>query len=523
MLLDGEGYVQIALGKQFARGDYIPTIHQNGFAGVVNETLSTGLSTTTKWQYLISGGTNLQNTVEHALPIKNTSGSSLQAIIYIVSGTSEIYDNVNSIINTLALGTLVALALAGIFSAMFSRMITQPIKALTTSAKLLAEGAFQKIPNASTDEIGQLTKSFNSMAFELRRTMADVSSEKNKLERILENLADGVMAFNRQGVLIHANSVSYDMLEVSTIDHRFDYIFPKFGLNLSFDKIIADDLQYQKSVMMQLDEKYISLHFAPYESGSGDIEGLTVVMQDVTSQQKLDQMRKDFVANVSHELRTPLTTVKSYTETLLNGAIDERDIAINFLGVMEKETDRMTALVHDLLELSRIDNQQMQLNMHVVDIEELLSETIEAQHLQASMKGHVVRFDYKKGYEYFIEGDGSRLRQIFHNILSNAIKYSPSPAEIVISLTQTHKDVIVKVSDTGMGISKQDLERIFERFYRADKARSRQLGGTGLGLSIAKEIVEMHGGHIKINSELGKGTTVVMRFTALQLDFDDLV
>ncbi len=367
-ILDGYGYVQIALGKQFVRGDYIPIIHHNGFAGVVNETLSTGLPTTTKWKYLISGGTTIQNTVEHAFPIK--SANATEAIIYIVSGTSEIYDNVDAIIRTLGLGTLVALALAGIFSAMFSRMITQPIKALTTSAKLLAEGAFQKIPNTSTDEIGQLTKSFNSMAFELRRTMADVSSEKNKLERILENLADGVMAFNRQGVLIHANSVSYDMLDKITMDHRFDYIFTKCGLELSFDKIIEDDLQYQKSVLMQLDEKYINLHFAPYESGSGEVEGLTVVMQDVTSQQKLDQMRKDFVANVSHELRTPLTTVKTYTETLLNGALDERDVAINFLGVMEKEADRMTDLVHDLLELSRIDNKQMQLNMHVVDLEE---------------------------------------------------------------------------------------------------------------------------------------------------------
>ncbi|OON98662.1 MAG: hypothetical protein ATN35_04085 [Epulopiscium sp. Nele67-Bin004] len=235
-ILDGNGYVQIALGKQFTRGDYIPVNHPNGFAGVVNETLSTGLSTTTKWQYLGSGRGTFQDTVEHALPIKDSNN--MQAIIYIISGTNEIYDNVDAVMNTLGLGTLFALALAGALSAIFSRMITQPIKALTTSAKLLAEGAFQKIPNQSNDEIGQLTQSFNSMAFELQRIMLDVSSEKSKLERILENLADGVMAFNRQGVLIHANSVCYDMLDKTQMDHRFDYIFPKFGLDLSFDKII---------------------------------------------------------------------------------------------------------------------------------------------------------------------------------------------------------------------------------------------------------------------------------------------
>ncbi|OON99730.1 MAG: hypothetical protein ATN35_11160 [Epulopiscium sp. Nele67-Bin004] len=514
-ILDGNGYVQIALGKAFMRGDYVPTNHANGFSGVVNRTLSLGVATTTDWQYFV---TDKQSTVEHALPIKSNS-EEMYAIIYVITSTAEIYNNVDEVMSTLGMGTMLALALAGVFSAMFSRMITQPIKALTTSAKMLVEGAFQKIPIASNDEIGQLTQSFNFMAFELRRSMLDMSSEKNKLGRILENLADGVMAFNRQGVLIHANSVCYDMLGETKIDHRFDYIFPKYGLNISFDSIMSNSIN-NKGILMEFDDKYINLHFAPYESSHGDIEGLTVVMQDVTSQQKLDQMRKDFVANVSHELRTPLTTVKSYTETLLGGAIEDKDLALNFLSVMEKETDRMTNLVQDLLELSRIDNKQMSLTRHVVDVGELIEETVEAQQLQASMKGHKVILDYVRRDDYLIEGDSSRLRQIFHNIVSNAIKYTPNSGKIVIKLLHQDSKVIIKITDSGIGISKQDLERIFERFYRADKARSRQMGGTGLGLSIAKEMVELHGGTIEINSALGRGTEVTMTFSRLELDFD---
>ncbi|OOB80276.1 MAG: hypothetical protein BEN19_00565, partial [Epulopiscium sp. Nuni2H_MBin003] len=389
-ILDNNGYVEIALGKAFTIGDYIPSKHPNGFSGVVNETLISAQPSTTKWAYLSSNSTNSQNTIEHTLPLKNGSNT-LKAIIYIISDTQEIYDNVETVINTLGVGTIVALALAAVFSAIFSRMITQPIKTLTKSARLLQEDTFQKIPSASNDEIGQLTQSFNQMALELRKTLVDISSEKNKLERILENLADGVLAFNRQGVLIHANSVSYDMLDKTKMDHRFDYIFPNFGVDISFDSILADESENQKAILLQHEDKFINLHFAPYESSQGEKEGLTVVMQDVTTQQKLDQMRKDFVANVSHELRTPLTTVKSYTETLINGAIDEKDMALNFLNVMDKETDRMTTLVQDLLELSRIDNKQMQLNMHVIDVEELLIETINAQTLQAEQKGHKIR------------------------------------------------------------------------------------------------------------------------------------
>ncbi|MGL4346236.1 MAG: ATP-binding protein [Cellulosilyticaceae bacterium] len=452
--------------------------------------------------------------IEHAKPIFDPQTGQMRYIIFVKADASEIYNNVLEVMRTISLGSVLAMIMAALFSGVFSRMITVPIKQLTSSSKQLASGSFNRIPIYSYDEIGQLTQSFNYMATELSRTMGDISSEKSKLEKILENMADGVMAFNRQGVLIHANSVCYEMLGNTNMDHRFDYIYPKLGVDVSFDQLMAGETIYEDGVMMALEDKFFNLHFAPYTNVLGESEGLVAVMQDITNQHKLDQMRKEFVANVSHELRTPLTTVKSYTETLIDGAIDNREIAMQFLHVMEKEADRMTTLVQDLLELSRIDNKQMQLEMRPIDLGELMQDTVDAQLIHAEKKGHKIRVDIDEDKDYHIMGDSSRIRQILHNILSNAIKYSIDPGTITIKLF-VDEYVVLQIQDTGIGIAKPDLDRIFERFFRVDKARSRNMGGTGLGLSIAKEMVELHGGKIKVSSKVGKGTKVTLYFNKL--------
>ncbi|MFQ9697998.1 MAG: ATP-binding protein, partial [Zhenhengia sp.] len=455
--------------------------------------------------------------IEHDRPILDATTGEILAIICVRADATDIYDNVFNVMKTITLAAMIAMGIAAVFSAIFARMITVPIKQLTKSSKQLAAGSFSRIPIYSEDEIGQLTQSFNYMAAELSKTMTAISSEKSKLEKILENMADGVMAFNRQGVLIHANSVCYEMLGNTNMDHRFDFIFPKLGVEVSFDKLLAEEsngerVKNEEGIMMALEDKFYNLHFAPYMNGRGESEGVVVVMQDVTTQQKLDQMRKEFVANVSHELRTPLTTVKSYTETLIDGAIDDREIAIQFLSVMEKEADRMTTLVQDLLELSRIDNKQMQLDMRPLDLKEIVKETIEAQKIHIEKKGHRIIYEADETMIYNMIGDSARIRQILHNILSNAIKYSIDPGTIHVKLYKNPNIITLQVKDTGIGIAKPDLERIFERFFRVDKARSRSQGGTGLGLSIVKEMVELHHGKISITSKPGKGTTVTVQF-----------
>ncbi|WP_069999248.1 ATP-binding protein [Cellulosilyticum sp. I15G10I2] len=503
-ILDPQGRVTLGTNADLQVGDTVKS-------EVVIRAINTRRPATAGIMHFANKRTGPKYT-DHARPVNDPITNEITAVIYVSASIERVYENMEEVMKTISLGAIVAMSITGMFGFAFSKMITSPIKQLTTSAKKLAAGdLIKRIPIESNDEIGELTQSFNYMATQLGNTMEAIISEKNKLEKIFEHMADGVMAFDREGVLIHTNSICYEMLGALNMNHRFDYIFPKLGMKVSFDELIEGEGAVVAEEMLVINGKYLSMHFAPYVSAKDEPDGLVVVMQDVTKQQKLDQMRKEFVANVSHELRTPLTTVKSYTETLMDGAIDDKELAMNFLGVMDKEADRMTTLVHDLLELSRIDNNQIQLNFRKLDIKHLVEETIEAQTIHINKKGHKLIYETDGAADYFIDGDGVRIKQVLHNILSNAIKYSIDPGTIHIKIFKG-SDIAICIKDTGIGIPMQDLDRIFERFYRVDKARSRKMGGTGLGLSIAKELVELHGGTIKISSKVGRGTTVTLHF-----------
>lgn len=503
-LLTPEGRVQHATSTRWSAGEIVAR-------DVVAEAIVTRKPQTQKI-VPFSTRNKAEDYIDHADPIIDSQTGEIKAIIYVTGSVKEVYNNMTSVMKTIAMGSMVALFITGIFGIAFSRMITNPIKKLTLNARKLAAGAdISRIPIESQDEIGELTQSFNYMASQLGSTMEAIISEKNKLEKIFQHMADGVMAFNRTGVLIHANPVCYELLRPQNMDHRFDYIFDNLGVKISFDHILEVGEPVNFDEILNINDKYLTMHFAPYTNAKGEAEGLVVVMQDVTKQEKLDRMRKEFVANVSHELRTPITTIKSYTETLMEGAVDDREIALKFLGVMNKETDRMTTLVQDLLELSRIDNKQIQLNFKPVNLEQIVKETLEAQAIHFEKKGHKLVYEIEKGKDYKVLGDEVRLRQVLHNILSNAIKYSIDSGTISVKLFRGEK-VVVQIQDTGIGIPEQDMDRIFERFYRVDKARSRKMGGTGLGLAIAKELIELHKGRIKITSKVGKGTKVTLYF-----------
>ena len=459
---------------------------------------------------------NKDGYVERAIPTPDGT------IIYIRTNTHAIYNKMLNIIRTIVMGLVLAMVITGFCGITFSNMITAPIKALTANSKKLAAGnTISRIPVEAADEIGELTQSFNYMASQLSATMEVVTSEKNKLEKIFEHMADGVMAFNRQGILIHVNSACYEMLGNDKMGPNFEMIFEKLGIQADFDKLLAGERYESADEYVIIDDKYLKMQFDEYLNAKGEADGLVVVIQDVTKQQKLDQMRKEFVANVSHELRTPLTTVKIYTETLIDGAIDDRENAMHFLSVMEKEADRMTALVQDLLELSRIDNKQIQLKFVLIELKDIIEEVVEAQQVHIANKGHTLKVNFDETTSYFIRGDVFRIRQILHNILSNAIKYTVEEGTITISMHKANRKIQIAVSDTGMGIPQEDIQRIFERFYRVDKARSRKLGGTGLGLSIAKELMALHNGDISIQSKVGEGTTVTLTFNEAEYEDDD--
>ena len=429
-------------------------------------------------------------------------------IIFCQMDATEINDHLSQTATTIIFSSILALILTAFMGYFFARSLTGPIAALTSRAKEMAEGDLSHSATVyANDEIGQLTHSFNFMASELSKHIAETTKEKNRIEIILHNMTDGVISYNNHGELMLFNPVSMDMLELKEMIPTLDEFISSYDIDSSVYLDMGND--FFKTAVFPVGNKYVNASFSPYTNEKNEFAGVIVVLQDITEQKKLDDMRKEFVANVSHELRTPLTTIKSYTETLIDGAIDERDIALDFLDIINSEADRMAFLVRDLLQLSRLDNNQYTLNLSRFNLNDLINENIRQNKIHAENKHQSL--NYTPFYEdVSVTADRDRVTQVVNNLLSNAIKYSPEQAKIDISVSEDSRFYKITVKDTGMGISKEDLPRIFERFYRVDKARSRAMGGTGLGLAIAKNIMESHGGTITAESEYGKGTAMTI-------------
>ncbi len=434
----------------------------------------------------------------------------VEYVIYVLASTEKIMTSMQRTIGVIVLSMVLAIIMAGILGIFFSGFLTKPISVLSKKAQDMASGNLDNpILNYSKDEIGQLTNNFNTMAASLKETMEQISSEKNKLEIVFFHMTDGILVFDRKGNLGHTNPASVDMLGIVK-QSSYSELFGEYT-EAKFEEVFEKAMKGTVHHIIQVGDKYYNISFARFLSHSETQTGMICVIQDITEHKKLEEMQKEFVANVSHELRTPLTTIKSYTETLLDGAMEEKEIAQNFLNVINYEGDRMTALVQDLLDLSRLDNKQTTFIMEELNLNLLLEESIEKFLLTAQKKNQ--ELNYLRSIDtYRVLGDANRIEQVFKNIISNAIKYSPEGAKITTAIYKEQEMAVVKIQDTGFGIPKEDLPRIFERFYRVDKARSREMGGTGLGLAIAKEIMEYLGGSIQISSELGKGSVFYLKF-----------
>jgi len=409
------------------------------------------------------------------------------------------------------LSFVIAVILSMIFGYALSKTITVPIVNLMHKARKMASGDFDQVVEVkSDDEIGKLTRTFNFMAKELKNTLNQISREKSKIETILNFMTDGVIAFDVNGAVIHINPAAKRILKIDEFSLDFNDFSKKYDLGVSIEEIKYLEKYSTKEVITDIGEKFVRICFALFTDKENNAEGIIAVLNDITEEQKLENMRKEFVANVSHELRTPLTSIKSYSETLLDGALEDRETAEKFLGVINSEADRMTRLVKDLLQLSRLDNKQMKWNMQEFSFEDLVKSCVEKVRFSSNEKKQILEC-FTIGEISNIVGDKDRIEQVILNILTNAIKYTPVEGKIMVYIGKMYGDVYVKVADSGIGIPKEDLDRVFERFYRTDKARSREMGGTGLGLAIAKEIVEAHNGKISVSSELGKGTEVTVK------------
>ncbi|NLH97233.1 MAG: cell wall metabolism sensor histidine kinase WalK [Clostridiaceae bacterium] len=417
----------------------------------------------------------------------------------------------NIIYSSLLIGFAIAFA-AGYF---FSRAITYPLAKLMRKAESIAKGDFdQELEVKSGDEIGKLADTFNYMAANLKNTLVEISSEKSKLETILNYMTDGIIAFNLRGEVIHTNPASARILGAEGL-MTFQEYRDRFGFEYSFEDVLYLQSKQTTEMNLAVGEKTVKVYFAVFTDESKKPEGVIAVLQDITEQQRLENMRKEFVANVSHELRTPLTSIKSYSETLLDGALEDRETAEHFLTVINSEADRMTRIIRDLLQLSSLDYQQTKWNFEKMSLVDLVKSCVERMRIEVDARRQTIEC-YVLNEIPEIEGDYGRLEQVAFNIIGNAVKYTPEGGNITVYVGRIYNDVYFKVTDSGIGIPEEDIERIFERFYRVDKARSREMGGTGLGLSIAREIIEAHKGSINISSKVGVGTEVTVRLPVRQ-------
>ena len=405
--------------------------------------------------------------------------------------------------------------LVSIFLGFFiSRSLVSPMKKLIKSAEKIASGENIEIEKTKKvdNEVGDLTNAFSIMTTELKQKFNEVDRQKRQIETILLHMTDGIIAFDMEGKIIHINPAAKELLSITEKEDTFEKVFRKLKLDINMEKIIYLENWTSTEQRKNVGEKYINMLFAPFKDENDMPGGIMVLIQDITEHVKLDNMRKEFVADVSHELKTPITSIMGYADTLLEGEYD-KETQNRFLNVIATEARRMAKLVTDLLTLSRYDSKKIKVEETEFDLGELVKRCQEKLRFEIEKKNHSMECFVTASVPP-VEADKDGIERVVLNILSNAIKYTPDNGTIKVYVGFVYNDAYIKVIDNGVGIPKDDLSRIFDRFYRVDKARTRELGGTGLGLSIAKEILNQNKGSIDIKSEVGKGTEVVIRLPA---------
>ena len=451
------------------------------------------------------------------IPLVDNSNNNVVGVVYLRASLESVYSNINSITLIYLSAALITIVIGLLLAIIISQEITRPIEEMRKQTLRIARGDFSgQVRVMGNDELGQLAGAVNNLSVRVEEAQESSDSERRRLDSVLSHMSDGVLATDRRGNVTIVNNMALQLLGVEhddeligksiidVLDIRHDYTVRQL-VNSEQKEMILDMSNSGSNLIL-------NAYFSPIQRESGFVSGLVCVLHDVTSQQKEEQERKEFVSNVSHELRTPLTSVKSYVEALSDGAWQDKEIAPQFLKVVQDETERMIRMINDLLSLSRMDTGTTKLNLEYVNINELFNYIlnrfdmiIKKEEDPKKKKYTIERFFTKK--DLWVEIDTDKFTQVIDNIMNNAIKYSPDGGVITARLLETHNHVIMSISDQGLGIPRKDLSHIFDRFFRVDKARSRKQGGTGLGLAISKEVVNMLGGQIWVDSVEGKGST----------------
>ena len=405
--------------------------------------------------------------------------------------------------------TLAVLLVTLLIALLLASSISRPVTEMSDVAARLATGDYApRVQQAFSDEHGRLAEAMNLLADRVQAKVQELSHDKAQLSAILSNMAEAVLAVDDGGRVIAINNALSRMFNVSAADAAGKKLL-EVGRHHQLDQLVHAVLSSRAPAVDEIrmftpDERVFEAQAVPLVE-DGRFAGALVVLHDITRLRRLEQVRRDFVANVSHELRTPLASIKGFAETLELGAMDDPKNRLEFIQAIQKQADRMTALVEDLLDLTAIESGQREPVRQPMSVRDLLDDVAQGLRPLAHRKKVELAVQAAAGLPA-IEADRNQLRQVFVNLLENAIKFNHEGGRVDVTITLAEDLVDVRVADTGAGIPAEDLPRIFERFYRVDKARSREMGGTGLGLSIVKHIVEAHGGRVRVESTVGRGS-----------------
>ncbi|MBD1501684.1 cell wall metabolism sensor histidine kinase WalK [Weissella cibaria] len=474
----------------------------------------------------LAGGKYTKNPVEQrsgtryqvmVKPLVSSSAgeSNIVGVVEVRASLETVYDNLNHISLIYFSASLLAVMLGVVMAVIISRSLTKPIAEINDRTTRIAQGNYSGgILVRSNDEIGQLAENVNALAVRIEETTNSTEFERRRLDSVLEHMTDGVIATDRRGSINIINTAALQMTGIDDSTVAMGQSILEV-LQISDRYNLRELLDNQEELLLDFstDERQLIIraYFSLIQRASGFISGLVIVLHDVTEQQRIELERRQFVSNVSHELRTPLTSVKSYVDALQEGAIDDPEVARNFLAVAQDETTRMIHMINDLLELSRMDSGTMKLETEYVNVGELFNYILNRFDMiiandDKPEKYYTIKREIPK-VQIWVELDTSKFTQVIDNIMNNAIKYSPDGGVVTARMIDNQKEVVLSVTDQGLGIPKKDLGHIFDRFFRVDKARSRAQGGTGLGLAISKEIIERFGGRIWVESAEGQGST----------------
>ena len=476
-------------------------------------------------------GANHNRYYVNVIPL-NDSNNNVVGAVLLRASLEGVYSNINNITLIYLSAALVTIILSLFLAVLISQEITRPIEEMRKQTLRIARGDFSgQVRVMGNDELGQLAGAVNNLSVRVEEAQESSDSERRRLDSVLSHMSDGVLATDRRGNITIVNNMALQLLGV---DHEDDLIGKSIidALDIRHDYTVRELINSnQKEMIIDMsaggNNLILNAYFSPIQRESGFISGLVCVLHDVTSQQKEERERKQFVSNVSHELRTPLTSVHSYVEALSDGAWKDKDIAPQFLTVIQNETNRMIRMINDLLSLSRMDSGTTKLNLEYVNIKELFNYILNRfdmiikkdENDQNSKKYTIERYFTDK--DLWVEIDTDKFTQVIDNIMNNAIKYSPDGGVITTRLLETHNHVILSISDQGLGIPRKDLGRIFDRFFRVDKARSRKQGGTGLGLAISKEVINLLGGQIWVDSIESQGSTFYISLPYVPYEEED--